>query len=104
MYAVIRDRGREFKVSEGDIIQLDRNRLEKGEVIEFDEVLLYSGEGDTELGRPLVSGAKVTGEVIGHVKGKKSLTLKFRRRKDSRTKIGHRQAYTSVKITGIQKP
>ena len=104
MYAVIRDRGREFTVREGDTIRIDRNRLEKGEAIEFDEVLLYSGKDGVEVGRPLVSDVKVAGEVQGEVKGKKAVLLKFRRRKDSRTKKGHRQKYTSVKITSIQKP
>jgi large subunit ribosomal protein L21 len=104
MYAVIRDRGREFKVREGDVIQLDRNRLEKGETIEFDEVLLCGGGDDVEIGRPLVSGAKVTGEVLGETKAKKTVIIKFRRRKDSRTRKGHRQTLTSVKITSIQKP
>ncbi len=104
MYAVIRDRGREFKVGEGDVIQLDRNRLEKGETIEFDEVLLCSDKDGVQVGQPLVSGAKVTAEVLGEAKGKKIVVLKFRKRKDSRTKRGHRQTYTAVRITSIQKP
>jgi large subunit ribosomal protein L21 len=104
MYAVVRDKGREFKVCEGDVVRLDRSQLEKGETIEFDEVLLYSGEEGTEIGRPLVSGAKVTAEVLGEVKDKRVVALKFRRRKNSRTKKGHRQKYTAVRVTSIQKP
>ena len=104
MYAVVRDKGREFKVREGDVVRLDRSQLEKGETIEFDEVLLYSGEEGTEVGQPLISGAKVTAEVLGEVKDKRVVALKFRRRKNSRTKKGHRQKYTAVRVTSIQKP
>lgn len=104
MYAVIRDRGREFKVQEGDVIEIDSSQMKEGESVEFDEVLLFFDDKNTNVGTPTVSGAKVTGEVVGKTKGPKTVTLKFRRRKDSRTKKGHRQKFTSVKITGISKP
>lgn len=104
MYAIIRDRGREFKVREGDVINIDRNQLDKGDAIEFDEVLLYHGDDGVELGQPLLSGGTVTGEVLGEVKAGKEVIMKFRRRKNSRTKKGHRQKFTAVRITGIQKP
>jgi len=104
MYAIIRDRGREFKVSEGNVIKIDRIQVQEGDSIEFDEVLLYSGEEGMEVGQPLVSGASVTGEILGEAKSAKTVALKFRRRKDSRTKKGHRQKFTSIKITAISKP
>lgn len=104
MYAVIRDRNREFKVREGDVIQIDLSARQLGETIEFNEVLLYSGEDGVVVGQPVVQGAKVVGEVLEQTKGKKVVSLKFRRRKNSRTKKGHRQAYSCVKITSIQKP
>ncbi len=104
MYAVIRDTGKEYKVTEGQVIQVDKKQLEKGQAIEFDEVLLYSGEDGVKAGQPTIEGAKVTGEVLGETKSSRTVTLKFRRRKDSRTKKGHRQTYTSVRITSIQKP
>jgi large subunit ribosomal protein L21 len=104
MYAVVRDKGREFKVREGDVVRLDWAQLEKGEVVEFDEVLLFGGDEGAEVGQPLVAGAKVTGEVLGEVKDKKLVSLKFRRRKDSRRKRGHRQKHVAVRITSIQKP
>ena len=104
MYAVIRDKGREFKVSEGDVIKLDKNKLDKGDIIEFEEVLLYSDGDEIEVGQPVVSGAKVTAEVLGDAKGKKTVAIKFRRRKDSRTRKGGRRVFTSVRITSIQKP
>ena len=70
MYAIIRDRGREYRVQEGDIIKIDSVDMQKGDSIEFDEVLLYSSEKDSAIGQPLVSGAKVTGEVVGETKGR----------------------------------
>jgi large subunit ribosomal protein L21 len=102
-YAVIRDRGREYKVSEGDVIEIDRLPGEKGTAVEFDQVVLYSAGDVVEVGQPVVAGAKVTAEVVGEAKGQKEVVLKFRRRKDSRTRKGHRQRYTAVRITGISK-
>ena len=104
MYAIIRDGGRQFRVREGDVIKIDRKGLENGATVEFDQVLLCGGEGGQVVGQPAISGAKVTARVIGEVKGEKVITLKFRRREDYRKKKGHRQTYTSVKITGITKP
>ena len=102
-YAVIRDRGREFKVREGDVIEIDRVPGERGAAIEFDQVVLYSAGDEVEVGRPLVAGAKVSAEVVGQTKGDKKVVLQFRRRKDSRTRKGHRQKFTAVRITGISK-
>lgn len=102
-YAVIRDRGREFKVSEGDVIEIDRVPQEQGTAIQFDQVVLYSAGDEVEVGQPLVTGAKVTAEVVGETKGDKHVVLKFRRRKDSRVRTGHRQKFTAVRITGISK-
>ena len=104
MYAVIKDGPREFKVTEGQIIEIDRKQLEKGQIIEFDEVLLYSDESGVLAGTPVIDGARVTGEVMGETKSPKVMSLKFRKRKNSRTRKGHRQSYTRVKITSIQKP
>lgn len=103
MYAVIRDKGKEFMVREGDIVNLEKHKVEKGEPIEFDEVLLYSGDDGVEVGTPTVSDIKVTAQVLGETKGEKLIITKFRRRKSSRTRRGHRQTYTTVKITGITK-
>jgi large subunit ribosomal protein L21 len=102
-YAVIRDRGREFKVREGDVIEIDRVPQEQGATIEFDQVMLYSADDEVEVGQPLVAGAKVSAEVVGETRGDKQVVLRFRRRKDSRTRKGHRQKFTAVRITGISR-
>lgn len=103
IYAVIRDRGREYKVSEGDVINIDQLPGEKGAAVEFDQVVLYSAGDQVEVGQPLVAGAKVMAEVVGEAKGDKQVVMKYRRRKDSRSRKGHRQKYTAVRITGISK-
>lgn len=103
MYAVINDRGQQYGVREGDTILCDLNRAwEPGQEIQFDEVQLLSNEGGAQVGTPMVSGASVKAEVIGLEKGEKLVVFKFKRRKDSRTKNGHRQKYTAVRITQIQ--
>ena len=102
MYAVIKDRGKQYKVEPGEIIRIDlKEDLKKGDTFEFEDVLLVSKEVKTSVGKPTVENAKVISEVQGHVKGKKLIVMKFRRRKDSRTKVGHRQKYTRVKITEV---
>jgi len=102
MYAVISDRQRQFTVREGDVILCDTmTSAEPGQEVSFDQVSLVSNEDQVRLGKPLVAGASVTGEVLGAVKGPKLVVFKFRRRKDSRVKNGHRQKYTRVRITSI---
>jgi large subunit ribosomal protein L21 len=103
MYAVIRDGGREYRVSEGESFDFDlKSSLSPGDEVEFPEVLLLSrGGDDVAVGTPLVEGAKVTGTVEGHVKGQKIVAYKYRRRHGFHRKKGHRQKYTRVRITGI---
>ena len=101
MYAIIEEGGKQFKVTSGDTIQIDRAVEGDAKTLKFDRVLLVGGEGKPKIGAPLVSGATVTADVIGPVKGPKVITVKYRRRKGYRKKIGHRQGYTAVKITGI---
>ena len=101
MYAVIRDSGTQFRVEEGMVLDVDLKSCEAGETIEFSDVLLVGGEGEPQIGTPVVLGAKVVGEVRGEVKGKKVEVLHWRRRKSSRTHNGHRQRYTRVAITKI---
>jgi large subunit ribosomal protein L21 len=102
-YAVINDRGKEYKVREGDVIEIDRLSREVGASIEFDRVVLYSAGDEVEVGQPRLEGAKVTAEVLGETRGDKKVAVKFRRRKNSRSKKGHRQKFTAVRITGISK-
>ena len=102
MYAVIKDNGKQYKVKPGDNIWIDlKEENTKGNTIEFNDILLYSNDSETKVGTPLVSDVKVIGEIKGMRKGKKLVVMKFRRRKDSRTKKGHRQKYTEVNIKEI---
>lgn len=102
MYAVIKDGTKQYKVEPGRSVQIDlKDNVKKGDTLEFKEVLMVSKEGKTLIGKPTLENAKVISEVQGQVKGKKLVVMKFRRRKDSRVKTGHRQKYTKVKIKEI---
>ncbi len=102
MYAVIRERGKQYKVEPGKSIEIDlKEDAKKGDTLELTDVLMVSKDGETQIGTPTVENAKVISEVQGHTKGKKLVVMKFRRRKDSRTKRGHRQKYTKIKINEI---
>src|SRR5688500_9926611 len=106
MYAVIEDSGTQFKVTSGDVIKIDRSAPAEGQEwpkdITFDRVLLVGGgDGGAKLGAPILSGATVTAEVLGPVKGKKLRVVKYKRRKGYHIERGHRQHYLQVKITGI---
>jgi len=103
MYAIIEDKGRQFKVSSGDTILLDRPGESEGEqkTLTFDRVLFVGGEGAPKIGTPTVAGATVTANIIGEAAGKKVRTVKYARRKGFHKTIGHRQHYLSVKITAI---
>ena len=103
MYAIIEDSGSQFRVSEGDVLNVDLRELaEDAKALEFSRVLLVSHEGDIRVGVPYVAGATVQAEIIdAEAKGEKLYTYHFRRRKHSRSKTGHRQKYLQVKITKI---
>jgi len=102
MHAVIRTGGKQYRVSEGQTLQVEKLTGKPGDVVTFNEVLLLSGEEAPKIGRPLVGGASVKAEILGQGRGEKLVIFKFRRRKNYRRKTGHRQPFTSVKITGIQ--
>ena len=103
MQAVIRTGGKQYVVKPGDVIDVELLNSEDDSKVEFDDVLLVSGDGsDVKVGSPTVEGAKVTGKVLGTKKGKKIVVFKFRRRKGFKKKQGHRQKYSSVEITDIQ--
>ncbi len=103
MYAVIEDSGQQFRVCQGDVLDVDLRELAKDATeVTFDRVLLVSDEDDVKVGTPLVTGAKVVAEVLDpEFKGKKVYIHRLRRRKASRTKTGHRQRYLRVRITSI---
>jgi large subunit ribosomal protein L21 len=101
MYAIIVDGGRQYKVEEGQVLDVDYRDVPKGDALTFDKVLAVSGESGLKLGTPAVDGASVTAEVVGAKQGEKLVVQKLRRRKNSRRKTGHRQLYTRVKISKI---
>jgi large subunit ribosomal protein L21 len=102
VYAVIKHSGKQYKVKEGDVLDLDRiEGSEKGQIIEVNEVLLVDGD-DVKIGTPYVDGAKVVLEVIGNFRGKKIIIFKKRRRKDSKRKRGFRRDITRVRVKEIK--
>jgi large subunit ribosomal protein L21 len=101
MYAIIEEGGKQFKVTSGDTILIDRAADDNTKTITFDRVLLVSGEGEPKVGAPAVANATVTADVVGEEKGEKIDIQKHKRRKGYHKKIGHRQRYLRVKITGI---
>ncbi|MFG0275146.1 MAG: 50S ribosomal protein L21 [Phycisphaerales bacterium] len=102
MYAVVEDSGTQFKVSEGDLLQIDlRDLPESAKTVTFDRVLAVGGDSAT-IGTPYVSGAKVEAEIVEReFKGEKLDVIKFKRRKGYRRKQGHRQRYMKVRVTAI---
>ncbi len=102
MYAIIRDGGRQFKVESGQELEIDFRDASKGDEITFDDVLAVSSEEGIQIGTPKVESASVKAEVLGVTQGPKLIIQKFRRRKNSRSKTGHRQMYIKVKINEIQ--
>ena len=101
MYAIIDESGKQFKVTSGDTILIDREGTPDEKTITFNRVLLVAGEGQPKIGSPTIEGASVTADVLGPAKGKKVDIIKYRRRKGYHKHIGHRQKYLRVKITGI---
>jgi large subunit ribosomal protein L21 len=100
MYAVIKTGGKQYRVSEGQLLRVEKLAGSAGDKITFSEVLLVGGD-TPKIGRPLVQGAAVAAEITAQDRGKKLIVFKFRRRKNYRRKNGHRQPYTELKITGI---
>ncbi len=103
MFAVVKTGGKQYKVSEGDVIQIEKLEAQVGDSVTLDQVLMIGDEDNVDLGSPFLSGIAVTGEVLDQTKGKKLIVFKKRRRKNYRRKNGHRQLLTRVKITGISK-
>lgn len=101
MYAIIAAGGKQHRVEEGETLRLEKIEAATGESVDFDEVLLVGSGEDVKIGTPVVSGAKVTAEIVGHGRADKVTIIKFRRRKHHMKRQGHRQWFTDVKITGI---
>ena len=101
MYAIIADSGKQFKVEEGLELEVDLKQVDDGQEITFERVLAVSSDDGFQLGQPTVEGASVSATVVGTTKGDKIYIQKFRRRKNSRRRTGHRQKYTKVVINEI---
>ena len=102
MYAVIESCGKQYKVSEGDVVFFEKLDAEEGKKVTFSNVILVSDEGKVQVGNPYVKGMKVEGKVISHGKAKKILVFKMKAKKNQRKLQGHRQPYTKVEITSIK--
>jgi len=101
MYAVIKTGGKQYRVSEGDRLRVEKLDGEVGGSIEFDEVLMIGGEKPV-VGKPLVEGAKVKAKITAQDRAKKVIVFKMKRRKNYRRKFGHRQPYTELQINAIE--
>ena len=103
MFAVLNTGGKQYKVSQGDLIEVEKLKFETGDTVTLDQVLMVGEGKNIEVGSPYVSGCKVTGEVVEQGKGAKIIVFKKKRRKNYRRKNGHRQLFTQLKITEITK-
>ena len=101
MYAIIETGGKQYRVTEGDVICVEKLAANAGETVELDRVLVLGEGEDLQVGTPYVEGAKVFGEVVENGKGKKVVVFKYKSKKDYRKKQGHRQPYTMIKIASL---
>ena len=98
MYAIIATGGKQYRVSEGDVIYIEKIDAQVDSTVSFD-VLLMGNDGDVKIGTPVVEGVKVEG--VGQIRGEKIVVYKYKSKKNYRRKQGHRQPYTKVEITKI---
>jgi large subunit ribosomal protein L21 len=101
MYAVIKTGGKQYRVTKGQTLKVEKLALEQGASIDLDQVLMVAEGDSVKIGTPLVEGGKVTATIKSHGRGKKIEIIKFRRRKHYRRQAGHRQSYTELEITNI---
>ena len=104
MYAIIEACGKQYKVTEGDVVFFEKLDAEEGKKVTFDKVILVSDDKKVQVGNPYVKGIKVEGKGVSHGKGKKILVFKYKAKKNYRRTQGHRQPYTKVEITNIKLP
>ncbi len=102
MYAVIKTGGKQYKVSEGDKVFIEKLKAEADEKVSFEEVLIVGKDGTVNVGKPFIEGAIVEAKVVKHGKNKKVLKMHYKPKKDLHKKTGHRQPYTLVEITAIK--
>ena len=101
MYAIIKTGGKQYKVSEGDVITVEKLAAAEGDAVTFDEVLTVVNDGDVKVGTPVIAGAKVTGKVEAQGKGKKIRIFKYKAKSNYRKRQGHRHPFTKVTIEKI---
>jgi large subunit ribosomal protein L21 len=104
LYAVVEDGSKQYRVQEGMTVDLEKKPLKAGARFEFDRVLLTSDGEHVHVGKPLVAGARVVGQVLDQIRGPKLVGFMYKRRKNMRRKFGHRQSYTRVRIQEISPP
>lgn len=102
MYAIIETGGKQYRVSEGDVIRVEKLYAQEGEMIEIDQVLAVSDGEKLMVGQPVLENAKVKATVLKHGKGKKVIVFKYKPKKNYRRKKGHRQPYTEIRIEKIE--
>ena len=102
MYAIIESCGKQYKVTEGDVVFFEKLDAEEGKKVSFDKVVLVSDDKKVEVGAPYVKGGKVEGKVLANGKGKKIVVYRYKAKKNERRTQGHRQPYTKVEITSIK--
>ena len=102
MYAIIRTGGKQYRVSEGDVLNVEKLNVEEGQEVVFDEVLTVVNDDDVKVGAPTVAGAKVTAKVAKQGKADKIFVFKYRAKSNYRKRQGHRQPFTQVEITSIE--
>jgi large subunit ribosomal protein L21 len=101
MYAVIKTGGKQYRVAADEVVTIEKVAGDAGAMVEFTEVLMLAGSAEPKFGKPTISGAKVTAEVVEQGRARKVIAFKKRRRKNSRRKRGHRQEQTTVRIKEI---
>tara|TARA_B100001123_G_scaffold44203_1_gene45306 strand:+ start:392 stop:703 length:312 start_codon:yes stop_codon:yes gene_type:complete len=102
MYAVVRTGGKQYRLGIGDSVKVEKLPNEVGNVVELSQILMVSDGSDVKVGTPLVAGASVKAEIIGHGRNKKIRVYKMKRRKKYRRTQGHRQSFTQLKVTEIK--
>lgn len=102
MYAIVETGSKQYKVQKGDVFEVERLDVEPGKDLKLDKVLLCSKGKSVEIGKPYIKDANVVCEVVSHLRGDKVFAFKYRRRKNSRKKIGHRQELTKLKVKEIE--
>lgn len=102
MYAVIKTGGKQYRVAEGDVLNVEKLNAEAGSEVVFDEVLAVVNDADVKIGQPVVEGAKVTAKVVEQGKGEKILVFKYKAKSNYRKRQGHRQPFTKVEISKIE--